>query len=141
MWWQHTKVHTDELSLAALEELRDTLVSYRRRVVEQQPIIYIEMPWMNTGFAGGNPATTMKLVKVAAAVQVVATQANYRVEWANVAAWRSMVFGKGSYKKKDAKLRAIEWAIVNTGLEIGKDDNAADSCCIAQYGHLKEQGL
>lgn len=132
--WRHTKLLVNGFGVEFLQQLTVLLAAYAQwGGPTEERIVYVEQPWMRT-----NAATSMLMVKVATAVEVTAKLAGYRVEWAHVTSWRSKVFGKGKYSKIDAKRLSKEWAQENTGLDIGKDDNAADACCIARYGELKE---
>jgi len=132
--WRHTKLHVGEFAYPFLRELDTMLKAYSTwKRPDEECVLYVEQPWTRN-----NGATGMLMVKVSTAVQVLAMQNGYRVEWAHVATWRSAVFGSGKYPSAVAKELAVEWAREHTGLgEV--DDNTADACCIAAYGELAEQ--
>lgn len=137
--WRHVKLQINSFSLEFLDELQRLLTTWASwKEPSEELVIYIEQPWIAVGGKTMNPGTTMLMVKSATAVQVLAILCGFRVEWAHVTAWRSKVFGKGKYPKKIAKARSVLWAEENTGLDINKDDNKADACCIAAYGEMRE---
>lgn len=115
------------------EELESLRIFFRDRIIEGGGYgeIFIEKP-----FTRGNAWTGVMMQRMATIIEVMATLAGFEIHWANTQAWRSKVFGKGKYKKAQAKQLVIEKALELTGQK--HDDDTADSICIALYGMESE---
>jgi len=121
--WNYPRIKVEEDLGEFLFNLNDILPS----LLEEDGHIYIERPW-----ARYNVQTGMLMQRIATVVDVVATQAGYETHWVAIAAWRSLIFGKGTYKTKIAKQLAI--AKVKEVMYTEVDDNTADAICLALYG-------
>ena len=74
------------------------------------------------------------------AIVDIAVEFDVEVYSVDTRSWKSKVVGTSKSKGEDKKHETVEF-VKKLGFDVGKDDDAADSACIALYGFVADQKL
>jgi hypothetical protein len=105
-------------------------------------IIIVERIRLFTGGSNKNKGfLAMPYIKSTAALITIIVDVAYNrgvnVYSVDTRSWKSKIIGTSRRKGGNTKVLTLEY-VKKLGFDIGKDDDAADSACIALYGFLPE---